>query len=361
MSASATSKKQCVTCNKSGGILTCDGCQQTFCGKHVTEHRQELGGQLDNVMQDHDLLQQELGQPSPKENPLLQKIDKWEQDSIAKIQATAETARKTLRELLEQSKERVSKECRDIKETLRSARDADDFSENDLDKWKKQLKELQLEMTSQSSTKLIYDKSARIYLIKLENNNASNNQSASNEDTPSKTTSSNLDSQEQFCQTLGSVKIEDGNYLLRHNGAWGNVYTRGRFLYSTGCHTIRFTLEKCSHPYRIFFGCMSSQTALKENAFSLPDSVGWFGSNQVHEHGSCSSNTQKYGYNSTKLQTGDELHLIIDCNKKQIRLFHQRLKTTCTLSVNPNLAPFPWHSLVVLGNPGDSVRILPNV
>ena len=31
-------------------------------------------------------------------------------------------------------------------------------------------------------------------------------------------------------------------------------------------------------------------------------------------------------------------------------------KKTCTLSVNENLAPFPWQYLVVLCNRGDSVR-----
>ncbi|CAF3468474.1 unnamed protein product [Rotaria sp. Silwood2] len=157
MSASASNKKQCVLCNKSGGIMICEGCQQAFCGKHVIEHRQTLSGQLDNIMQEHDLLQQELAQPSLKKNPLLKKIDKWEKDSIAKIQVAAETARKTLQELLEQSKERLSKTCRDITENLRASQEADDFSENDLQRWKKQLKELQLEITSPSSAKLILD------------------------------------------------------------------------------------------------------------------------------------------------------------------------------------------------------------
>ncbi|CAF3558755.1 unnamed protein product, partial [Rotaria sp. Silwood2] len=54
------------------------------------------------------------------------------------------------------------------------------------------------------------------------------------------------------------------------------------------------------------------------------------------------------------------VNLIIDCTKKQIRLFHERLKTTCTLSVNDNLAPLPWQFLLALCNLGDSVRILPN-
>ena len=147
MSASVTGKKQCVTCNKSGGIMTCDGCQQSFCGKHVIEHRQELTNQLDGIMQEHDLLQQELEQSSI-DNSLLQQIDKWEKESITKIQVAAEAARADLQQILDKSKEQISKTCHDIAINLRSSREADDFSENDLNRWMEQLKELKLEITS---------------------------------------------------------------------------------------------------------------------------------------------------------------------------------------------------------------------
>ncbi|CAF4892316.1 unnamed protein product [Rotaria sp. Silwood2] len=105
---------------------------------------------------------------------------------------------------------------------------------------------------------------------------------------------------------------------------------------------------------------MSSKTALKEDVFRASDSVGWFGNDQVYENGRCSSNVRKYGYKSRNIKINDVLDLIIDCTKKQIRLFHERLKTTCTLSVNDNLAPLPWQFLLALCNLGDSVRILPN-
>ncbi|CAF2980099.1 unnamed protein product [Rotaria sp. Silwood2] len=361
MSASASNKKQCVLCNKSGGIMICEGCQQAFCGKHVIEHRQTLSGQLDNIMQEHDLLQQELAQPSLKKNPLLKKIDKWEKDSIAKIQVAAETARKTLQELLEQSKERLSKTCRDITENLRASQEADDFSENDLQQWKKQLKELQLEITSPSSAKLILDKNAPIYIMTLRANKSSNDQGENRKESSASSSSHNLDLQERFLQTLGHVNLEENGCLAKCVDPWPSFsYLRGRFLYSTGCHTIRFRIENCKEPYRIFFGCMSSKTALKEDVFRASDSVGWFGNDQVYENGRCSSNVRKYGYKSRNIKINDVLDLIIDCTKKQIRLFHERLKTTCTLSVNDNLAPLPWQFLLALCNLGDSVRILPN-
>jgi hypothetical protein len=360
MSESVTSKKQCVTCDKSGGTVICDGCQQSFCIKHVSEHRQELGVQLDVIMQEHDLLREELEKPSAKKNRILKKIDKWEKDSIAKIQTAAENARKALQELLEQSKERLTKVCHDVSEALRSSREADNFSEHDLDQWKKQLQELQSEITSPSSAKLIQDKGAPIYRMILKIDEPSKNQSASSNEPPPTTNSDTLDLQERFLQTIGPVNLEEHSYLAKCVGSRTNfACIRGRFLYSKGCYLIRFKIEQSKQPYRIFFGCMSFQGSLKENAFKSPHAVGWFGSNQVYEHGRCSTNCQKYGYYSTMIAK-DELHLTIDCDNKQIRLFHERTKMTCVLSVNDKLAPFPWQYLVVLCNPGDSVRILPN-
>jgi len=361
MSASVTSKKQCVICNKTGGILTCDGCKQSFCGKHVIEHRQELGAQLDNIMQEHDLLQQELGEPISNKNSLLKKIDQWEKDSIEKIQAAADTARASLEKLIEQSKERISKTCREITEKLRSSREEDDFSEKDLDRWKKQLQELRLEITKPSGAKLIPDKNAPIYPMVITANDLSNDEFASSNKPPPTKSSPKPDLQERFLQILGPVNLKEGGYLAKHTGATSDcAYIRGRLLYSEGCHTLRFRIEKCKAPYRIFFGCMSSRTPLKEDAFCSPTSVGWFGSNQVYENGRRSISSKKHEYNSSKIQADDVLHLTLDCTMMQLRLFHERLQTTCILPVEHNLSPFPWQFLMVLCNSGDSVRILPN-
>ncbi|CAF3641685.1 unnamed protein product [Rotaria socialis] len=361
MSASGSSKKQCVTCSKGAGIFTCDGCQQAFCTKHVSEHRQELNGQLDNIMQDCDLLQQELLEPSSKKNPVLQEIDEWEKNSIAKIQAAAETARTALKELLEQSKERVSKVFLNIAENLRSSHEADDFSEIDLDLWKKKLKELQAEIESPSSAMLIQNKRTPIYLMKLEVNDASKAQQEENKGSRFAKRSNDTHLQEQFLEKLGAVLIATDGYLATHGDTKSEfVYLRGRLAYSAGCYAIRFKIENFTNPYRIFIGCMSSKVDLKKDIFRSSSCVGWFGYNQVYTNGTCISNCQKTGYYSGKIQVNDVLQLILDCTSKQIRLRHERLNTVCTLMVNENLSPFPWQVLIILGGPGDTVRILPN-
>ncbi|CAF0764699.1 unnamed protein product [Adineta ricciae] len=359
MSTGIGGKKQCVTCNKSGGILTCDGCGKTFCGKHVIEHRQELAAKLDNIMQEHDLLQQEIEQPSARKNSLLQKIDRWEKDSILKIQIAAESARRSLLDLLEQAKAPLSKIYDDITDDLHSAREADDFSEHDLDRWKKQLKDLELQVTFPPAAKLVPDKNNPIYLMQLHIDDSLNNNSPSRKDGSANQSNSTL--QERFLQSLGPVRFEEGGFIARHTSPVSDyAYVRGRLLYLRGSHTIRFRLEKCKQPYYIFFGCMSSKVNLQEDAFRLPSSVGWFGSNQAYEQGRCSRGCKKSEFNSNKIQPNDVLQITLDCSQMEIRLYHERMKTTCVLGVDPKLTPFPWQLLMVLCNPGDTIRILPN-
>ncbi|CAF1241886.1 unnamed protein product [Rotaria sordida] len=58
-SLSISLKAPCIACgNKSAGIFRCEGCLQVFCRKHLNEHRDFLSHQLDEIAQEHDILQQ---------------------------------------------------------------------------------------------------------------------------------------------------------------------------------------------------------------------------------------------------------------------------------------------------------------
>ena len=199
MTDGASNKKQCITCNKIAGHVLCVGCQQPFCLKHIGEHRQELNVQLDDIIQQHNLFEEdELKKSSTKKHPILKKIDKWEKDSIEKIKIAAEKVRKSLDEYLQQSKERLTKVCSDMKENLHTSREDDNFSEHDLNQWKEQLNKLKLEITSSSSIKLIEERNAPIYLRVLKINESLS---------PTSTNYSNSDLQERFLQIVGPVNI----------------------------------------------------------------------------------------------------------------------------------------------------------
>jgi hypothetical protein len=75
---------------------------QIFCRKHLNEHRDLLNHQLDEIVLEHDTLQQTIVENKTEKNkqhPILKQIDKWEQDSIVKIQQIAEEARQQVKNL----------------------------------------------------------------------------------------------------------------------------------------------------------------------------------------------------------------------------------------------------------------------
>lgn len=106
MASASTLKTFCSTCgNKSVGIFKCEGCGQTFCRKHSNEHRDHLNRQLDDIVLDFDVLQQTIVETKDVANyhPVMQEIQKWEKESLEKIQQTANEARQRLNALIEVS------------------------------------------------------------------------------------------------------------------------------------------------------------------------------------------------------------------------------------------------------------------
>ena len=337
--------KQCVTCDKNVGIMTCNGCQQIFCSKHSIEHRQKLANQLDGIMREHNSLQREF-ERSFKEHSLFKKIDIWEKESIAKIQAAAETARTDLRKMIDKSKEPFSKTYGDIAMNLRSSREADDFTEKELNRWTKQLKQLKLEITSPLPLKLIENEWSVIKLITVKDNNTSSNIPVSI-------------TQDRFSKVIGGVILDEDGHVAKHTkNDWNYEYVLGEQLYSEGRHTILFKIEQSGTPYNIFFGCISSEAIQSRISINSSFTVGWFGFNQVYQHGIRNGNPNSHGYNSNVIATNDVLYLSFDCDQKQIELFHEDTNKRHILTVDITKAPLPWQLLMMLTDKDDCVRIL---
>ncbi|CAF4733406.1 unnamed protein product [Rotaria sp. Silwood1] len=147
---SAATKKPCIRCTKSGGIITCGGCQQWFCTRHLLEHREELSVQMDQVGQEHDLLQRDL--ISEKSiHPLVTLINKWEKTSIENIRVAAQDARDDLQKYLDRTNIQVKTTLLSINKELQVSRESDDYTELDLIRWMQQLAELR-EMLEKPST-----------------------------------------------------------------------------------------------------------------------------------------------------------------------------------------------------------------
>lgn len=141
--ASSTSFQPCLKCPKGRGQVICSGCRQSFCLRHLNEHRQELNQQMDGVLLEHDQLQQDLQfNDNSRQHPLCSDIDQWESKSIEIIKEVANKARQKLREALYLPKRKIETLLRPISDELQENRRMESYTETDLTAWKNRLQEL---------------------------------------------------------------------------------------------------------------------------------------------------------------------------------------------------------------------------
>jgi hypothetical protein len=159
---------------------------------------------------------------------------------------------------------------------------------------------------------------------------------------------------------IGNGETDDDGIVATHIDSEDDfIYFLGQQRYSQGRQTVRLKIEQSNTPYNIFFGCISSQAIEKEISFYSPFVAGWFGGDDIYQHGPCFVGAKDHDYKSDNIRTNDVLQLTFNCEEKQIELFQERLNKRLTLSVNINEAPFPWQMLLVLAYQNDRVRIIP--
>lgn len=354
MSSTPFEQKQCATCNKVGGIMICDGCKQTFCGKHVIEHRQQLALQLEHIMQEHDCIQQDIVLQRDN-HPSFQQIDQWEKESIMKIQEVAEKARVDLRQIVQSSCERLTKTCRDIAMNLRSAQEAENFSEVDLTRWTQQLNDLKSQIQSPTPIDIPKENDSSIRFIRINQDNTADIV------TKCEDLLSSAIVQDRFAEANGLAIIDEDDHRFKHNDKdLKYVYCRGHELYSHGRHTVKFQAEKCAGSCNLFIGISSSTICLRILMYHSTVVAGWFSNNAVWQHETRSRNAGLHDYKNDDIKTNDVFQLTLDCEKKQIELFRERTNTKQTIQINTDKSPFPWSILLALCRKDDCVRILPS-
>jgi DNA repair exonuclease SbcCD ATPase subunit len=150
---STSGKTRCVTCGKDKAIFKCGGCQQDFCYNHSTDHRQELGRQLDELEVTRDLFRETLTEKTDQTQnlPLMQQIDQWERDSINKIRQTAEEAREDLIKYTDKHIRQTETKLHRLTDQLRQSREENDFVETDLQRWNEELTQLMNQLAKASN------------------------------------------------------------------------------------------------------------------------------------------------------------------------------------------------------------------
>jgi hypothetical protein len=355
--ASILVKKPCVKCQKGGGVTTCDGCQQSFCIKHIIVHRQELATQMDGIGQEHDSLRRDLIQEDIT-HPLLLRIDGWEQESISKIQIAAKIARADLQRLLDQIKDDAKISADQISNELQTHRESDDYTEIDLMQWSARLIEVRKLLKAPSAIKIAEDKniSSVIHLITVHEQKQLY--------LPSKCTRTSEQSllpiqklikatSEKFGKAMDAISLSEDGVLATYvdNGSSGYMTVFGRNLYRSGIHHISFRIENQGRD-NFFFGIATSSQGIEPRIFDKSTVNGWWTSgNPVvngRRHENCGKNI---------LQTGDIAKLTLDCDNSRIQFENYQTKTIVQSCINIAKCPFPWKIAISFSRPDDILRI----
>jgi hypothetical protein len=157
--STASNRARCVKCEKEKATLKCSGCSEDFCYSHITDHRQELNQQLDEIEVNRDLFRQTFTEQktNPKNHSLIKQINKWEEDSIEKIQKTAEHCRQLVIQHLTEHTNQIEINLAKLTDELKQTRQDNDFDEIDLRNFIQKLEQLTEDLANPSNVSIRND------------------------------------------------------------------------------------------------------------------------------------------------------------------------------------------------------------
>ncbi|CAF0738813.1 unnamed protein product [Adineta ricciae] len=341
----ASSKPPCAACgNKGVGIFRCEGCLQVFCRKHLNEHRDALSHQLDEIVLEHDTLQQticENTKAAEKQHPVLKQIDQWEKEAIQKIQRMAEELKQQVKELY--GTPRISKQLRELAEQLQKARIDDDYVESDFDKWKATLQKLQDDLKDLFPMMYVSENSSQALVTAV----------------CLSPWPMEINTIERFGETVGSVSIDERHLVATHCGPNnGPALVRGIGEYTNGVHTIRFLFEKRSLTFITSFEISPKLMPLAtSSSVGQYYCYGWFSNDDI-----IAPDADQRRYRKLRDMNGEtsfEIELQLDCDNRKVSCTNLRTKNRAQLKVDITKCPFPWQIRFYMYAVGDCVRLLP--
>jgi len=329
-----TTKVLCVICDKGKGTFKCEGCLQTFCSKHSSNHRNELGKQLEEIEIKHDLVQETLNQQieNIREHSLIKKIDQWEEQSIEKIRRTADDIRNEVFQHITKHNNDIKEKLQKFSNQLRQSREEDDFIETDLQQWKEKLEELEKNLLASITLITREESNSFIDKICIECNNTF----------------------DIFEHIYGDARIEEDGQLVVKDIFGGHTEIRGKNEYFNGRYKIDFRIEEFPVKGWIFFGIVSKSQRMQYNSYSLSSSYGWATGNYSFIAGQL-INEQTYD-----VIQNDIITLWIDCYQQKIQIKNQRTNRQMELSIDINKCPFPWLFHINLSRTPNRIRIIPS-
>lgn len=337
--ASSSVRKQCASNNgcKQVAVANCEGCSKAFCIKHFTDHRHLLEEEMNVIIDEHDYLKNSLNHQTINcdSHPFIKKINKWEEESIVKIQRRAKELRQEVIQSTSTHANGLSKELEQLSERLKRGREQDDFIEADLQLWKETLKSIKTNLNSQSKFSI------------NQNNNISLVQDIS--------INFFVTPKEKFAlASTDTVRIEENDLVVIHDEQDNHVEIRGQNEYASGSHRIRLRIEETTNAWMLL-GINSKITPLRRLSYDSTSTYGWSSNARVWSNGRQNKNNS---IDIIAMKKNDIINLILDCDKQTIMIANERTNTQNELTIDINRCPFPWQLHINLYEANSRVRIL---
>jgi hypothetical protein len=169
MAAVKTSKEQCVKCATEESIVRCEGCEQLFCHKHLTDHQQKLSVQLDEIEASRDIFRQTLTEQmnNPNNHALIEQINQWEKESIQRIKQTAQQCREMLFQHTTTHFHQIEMNLNKLTDQLRHTRQEKDINEIGINQLKEKLTKLSEELQRPSNVSIQRDSTPLVNSISI--------------------------------------------------------------------------------------------------------------------------------------------------------------------------------------------------
>jgi archaellum component FlaC len=308
-----------MTCGKTAGMFTCRGCSKTFCLQHTNEHRHVLEKEMNEIVNNHDRLQQHITQKKPEKyyQTLLEQIDQWEQQSIDKIHQTASEVRQELITISRGYHDNIEEKLTQLTRQLDKATHDQDYFENDLKQWTDVLQKLQHDFIEQQDIKIYQVNNLTPFISKISLTDKKND-------------------------GISYRKYETDDNQPKHRAKLG---LEGE--YSSDDHIIRFILQQYHPNSQVLIGVISKSTSNDADPYNNPTFYGWACDNLVYLHGDPYSNYHNY---RSDIKKNDIFQLFLDCDRQIIRLTNERTSLTYELKIDIKKCPFPWQPHVRLIN-----------
>jgi len=163
-----TVKCLCSICEKQTRTFICKGCSKEFCRNDFMKHLDSFDKQLDQITNEHNEIVQKISlhKTNPDQSPLLDKINRWEEESIEKIRHIAQEYRNKILKTTKRSIDQVEHQLEDLGKKIKKIRQENDFNEIDLNQCQEKLKQLETQLES-PATSLIQRSTSLINQIPL--------------------------------------------------------------------------------------------------------------------------------------------------------------------------------------------------